>query len=243
MKKISNSDYKYDSIIDYDYQLYNSCEESGCNDEGICRCGVISDVQITKVDIDLFSESIYKSYYGNDKASIRNAQINTVIFGTGKELDIYTIDRILRIHKVWESYNWNINIVNGYYGQEISDITLDETIRQKIESCINTALDISEFDKRVEYLLNLEYGFILPELEGCRYSIVDIPKNEIKIGSEGHSKMVESKNLSHYKNYNGIKGIVLFNDKKHDKPYRLIDGYHRVISTNNLNVRVIKAEK
>lgn len=238
MKKLINSDYKYDSIVYYDYRTENSCSESGCDDEGICRCGVITDTEVTKVDIELFSESIYKAYHGNDKASKRDAQINTVLFGTGKELDIYTIDRILRIHKVWESYNWTIKVVGGYYGQEIGDVTLDETVRQKIESSINTALEISEFDKRVEYLLYLEYGYILPELEGCKYSIVDIPKSEIKIGSEGHSKKVESKDLTHYKDYNGIRGIVLSDGKK----YRLIDGYHR-ISTTNSYVRVIKAEK
>lgn len=243
MKNIINKDYKYDSIVDYDYGVENSCEESGCNDEGICRCGVIVDAKITKVNIELFTDTIYSSYYGDDKASKRDAQINTVLFGTGKELDIYTIDRILRIHKVWESYNWNIEVVGGYYGQEIDGVTLDETVRQKIESCVNTALEISEFDKRIEYLLNLEYGYILPELEGCKYSIVDIPKSEIKIGSDGHSKKVESKNLSHYKDYNGIKGVVLLSGKKHGKPYRLIDGYHRVTSTNTRNVRVIKAEK
>ena len=101
MKKLINSNYTYDSIVDYDYRTEYSCSQSGCDDEGICRCGVITDTEIKKIDISLFAETIYSTYYGDDKASKRDAQINTVLFGTGKELDIYTIDRILRIHKVW----------------------------------------------------------------------------------------------------------------------------------------------
>lgn len=239
MKNIINKDYKYDSIVDYDYDVENSCDESGCNDEGICRCSVIVDTEIKKVNIELFTDTIYSSYYGDDKASKRDAKINTVLFGTGKELDIYTIDRILRIHKVWEPYNWTIEVVGGYYGQEINGVFLDETLRQKLEHCINTALSIDSFDKRVEYLLKLEYGYILPELEGCKYSIAEIFRNDVQLGSINHYKKVEFENLDHYKNYNGIRGVVLFDGMK----YRLIDGYHRMLSTNLSYIKVIKAEK
>ena len=239
MKNLIDSYYSYNPIVQYNYEVKNSCQERGCNDEGICRCGVIVDAKVKNVDVTLLANTIYSSYYGDDKVYKRNYQINIVLFGTGEDLDIYTIDRILRIHKICDPYNWKISIFDGYYGQEIDGVYLDETLRKKLESCIYTALDIDNINQRVEYLLKLEYDYILPELEGCNYSVTEVSRNDVYLGNVNHCKKVKSENLDHYKNYNGIMGVVLADGSK----YRLIDGYHRMLSTNLSYVKVIKAEK
>lgn len=239
MSKLFDKDYRWDGSVDYDYQRETSCEESGC--DMICRCSVITDTEITKVDVSSMAESIYEKYFGDTKASKRDAQINTVLFGTGRDIDIYTIDRILRINKVWESHNWDIEVCGGYYGQEIEGVRLDNFFANKLEQDILKALSIEDINKRIEFLLELEYGYLLPEMAGRKYSIVEIPKDDIIMGSVEHYKKVESKDLKHYLDnvYNGIRGVVIPSDSK----YRLIDGYHRITSTKNAIVKVIKADK
>ena len=39
-------------IIDFDYNYEYSCEDSGCNSEGICRCGRIYEEKIKFVNIN-----------------------------------------------------------------------------------------------------------------------------------------------------------------------------------------------
>lgn len=239
MKKLISNDYIYEDIVKWNYRTEYSCQKSGCDDEGICRCGTIVDAGVEGVNVSKFTDSIYLAYYGNDKSTKRDAKINTILFGTGKELDIYTIDRILRINRIWDPINWELEIVGGYYGQEINSVKLKEGLSKKIEHELNKALEINNINDRIEYLLNLEYGYILDELKGCEYSIGEVFINNIKIGSKKHLEKVKSEKLDHYKGYNGIMGIVLFDGVN----YRLIDGYHRMTSNNKSYVKVIVAKK
>lgn len=120
-------------------------------------------------------------------------------------------------------------------------MSLDNSFANKLEQDILKALSIDDMNKRVEFLLELEYGYLLPEMEGRKYSIFEVTKSDVIMGSVDHYKKVESKDLSHYSdsNYTGIRGIVIPDGHK----YRLIDGYHRITSTKNAVVKVIKAEK
>ena len=235
--KIVNKSFQY--CTEYDYDSLTSCSENGCDDEGICRCSTIENAHIISVNITSMINDIYPSYFDKSLATKRNATINSILGGVSKEIDIYTIDRILRINKVYEPTNWEINVCGGYYGQEIDNIILEDSIARKLEEQIDEALSIIELTTRVEYLLKLEYGHILPSLQNCQYSVETIERDKIIFGNNNHYKKVNLKNIDHYSdnNYNSIRGIVL----KKDEEYRLIDGYHRCSSTNNKTIQLIVA--
>ena len=237
MIKIVGTNFIYHT--DYDYNDYRDCESYGCDEEGICRCGTIDDAHVISVKIPPMVNEIYENYFDNSLSTKRNSTINTILGGVSKEIDIYTIDRILRINKVYEPTNWEINVCGGYYGQEIDNIILEDSIARKLEEQIDEALSIIELTKRVEYLLKLEYGHILPSLQNCQYSVETIERDKIIFGNNNHYKKVNLKNIDHYSdnNYNSIRGIVL----KKDEEYRLIDGYHRCSSTNNKTIQLIVA--
>ena len=226
--------------LNYDYDSYRDCENHGCNDEGICRCCTIENAYVISVDIPSIVSEIYANHFDNSLATKRNSTINSILGGVSKEIDIYTIDRILRINKAYEPSNWEIQICGGYYGQEIDDIILENSIAQKIEDQINEALSIIDLTSRIEYLLKLEYGHILPELQGRQYSLETIERDSIIFGSDEHYRKVNTKNLDHYsdKNYQGIRGIALVKDGK----FRLIDGYHRCSSSENIKVNLLIAK-
>ena len=225
--------------VNYDYSDYRNCDAYGCDDEGICRCGTIENAHVLTVDIPSIVNEIYANHFDNSLATKRNSTINSILGGVSKEIDIYTIDRILRINKAYEPTNWEVQVCGGYYGQEIDDIILEDSVAQKIENQINEALSIIDLTSRIEYLLKLEYGNILPALQGRQYSLETVERDSIIFGSDEHYRKVNTKNLDHYsdKNYQGIRGIALVKDGK----FRLIDGYHRSSTSENIKIQLLIA--
>lgn len=232
--------------IDFkDYLLYNSesqynCDEYGCSQEDICRCSTIKKTTILEtLNLKEIVKKIYGHYFVNKKTIKRNNQINSILFGSTDDIDIYTIDRILRINKIWKSSTWFVNIVDGYYGEEIEGIRFNEVISNKIESQLNQAFDLIDLNKRIEYLLELEYGKVLPELKDKKFQLAVVNHSDIIFGSQSQREKVSKKNLEYYsdKNYDLIRGVVVKSDNK----WRLIDGYHRCFATNNKLVKVLIA--
>lgn len=223
----------------YDYDAHRDCGAHGCDEEGICRCETLENAHVVTVDIPSIGNKIYKSIFDNSLSSKRNSAINSILGGVSKEIDIYTIDRILRINKAYEPSNWEVQVCGGYYGQEIDDVLLENSVAQKIEDQINESLSIIDLTSRIEYLLMLEYGNILPALQGCQYSLETVERDSIIFGSDEHYRKVNTKNLDHYsdKNYDGIRGIALVKDGK----FRLIDGYHRSSTSENIKIQLLIA--
>jgi hypothetical protein len=223
----------------YDYDAYRDCGAHGCDEEGICRCETLENAHVVTVDIPSIVNEIYNSIFDNSLSSKRNSAINSILGGVSKEIDIYTIDRILRINKAYEPTNWEVQVCGGYYGQEIDDVLLENSVAQKIEDQINEALSIIDLTPRIEYLLMLEYGSILPALQGRQYSIETVERDSIIFGSDEHYRKVNTKSLDHYsdKNYTGIRGIALVKDDR----YRLIDGYHRSSTSENIKIQLLIA--
>jgi hypothetical protein len=225
--------------LNYDYNDYRNCDAYGCDDEGICRCGTIENAHVLTVDIPSIVNEVYANHFDNSLSTKRNSIINSILGGVSKEIDIYTIDRILRINKAYLPENWEVQVCGGYYGEEIDDIILENSIAQKIEDQIHEALSIIDLTSRIEYLLKLEYGNILPALQGRKYSIETVERDSIIFGSDEHYRKVNTESLDHYsdKNYAGIRGIALVKDGR----YRLIDGYHRSSTSENIKIQLLIA--
>jgi hypothetical protein len=228
--------FQYNGVyVEYNYN--NDCENYGCDEEGICRCGTIYDEHVESVDVSLLVKKIYDDFFEQGKAADRNNAINEILYGIGKDIDIYTIDRILRSYKIWEVENWNIEVEGGYYGQEVGDVTIKESIADKIEEELWIVFSLPTLKEKIEYLLKVEYGKILPEIADSNYESIVIDKDDIIFGVESHLKKVMKKDLDFYsdKKYNGIRGIV----KKSGDKWIVIDGYHRIFSTKFPKVKVL----
>lgn len=232
--------FQYNGVyVDYSYSY--DCESYGCDEEGICRCGSIHNEHVDSVDVSSIVKRIYDDFFEQGKAADRNNAINEVLYGVGKDIDIYTIDRIIRSYKIWENENWNIEVEGGYYGQEVGDVTIKESIADKIEEELLTVFSLPSLKEKIEYLLKLEYGKILPEIADSSYESIVIDKDDVIFGVEKHLKKVMKKDLDFYsdKNYNSIRGIV----KKSGDKWQVIDGYHRIFSTKFPRVKVLVAKK
>ena len=232
--------FQYNGVY-VDFSHSYDCESYGCDEEGICRCGSIHNEHVESVDVSLIVKKIYDDCFEQGKAATRNNAINEVLYGIGKDIDIYTIDRILRSYKIWENENWNIEIDGGYYGQETGDVTIKEAIADKIEAELWTVFALPTLKEKIEYLLKVEYGKVLPELSNCSYESIVIDKDDVIFGVEKHLHKVMKKDLDFYsdKNYSGIRGIVV---KSGDK-WRIVDGYHRIFTTKWPRLKVLAAIK
>jgi hypothetical protein len=238
-----NRNFYHSSGVECDYDTERHCEEYGCGD--YCRCSRIKNEKVVYVDVSAITKIIYDYYFDDSVSTVRNYKINNILFGTSKEVDIYTIDRVLRKNEIWKNKNWLIGVAQGYYGEEIQNVILETSFAEILENEIRKALSIEFFDKRIEYLLTLEYGSVLNKLENCSYEVIEIDKSDILFGSKLHSSEVSKKTLNHYsdRNYKGIRGIVLEEQGEHPLTLRLIDGYHRIHSTSGYKVKVIKAKR
>jgi len=231
---LSDINFNYSGGVQVNYNNEYDCESSFCDD--ICRCGRIVDEYINSVNIDTISRLVYEKLFNDDTNLDRNNKLNEILYGLGKELDIYTINRVFRVYEIWKGENWDIIISGGYYGEEIESIKLKFDISNEITKKFFEILKLNTLKEKIDHLLILEYGKIHKGSIGFNYesSVIDIDKIEFE--SKKHYNKVLEKDLTFYndRNYTGIRGIV----KKQGDRYIVIDGYHRLSATKFPKVKV-----
>lgn len=233
MIKLNKIDFNNNGV-EVDYIREYNCKSSGCGD--ICRCSSIVETRVEDINISLITDRVYYNIFDNSLSSKRSSIIDSLLLDTNTYIDLYTIDRAFRSRKLYLPNSWTVNISKGYYGEEIESVVVKPNIARDLEDILEKALSL-HLRERIEYLLILEYGYILPELANKNYKIITVSKSDIIFGSNIHLKKVIKKDLNHYSDnrYHGIRGIVI---KKGEK-YKLIDGYHRCFASIRDEVEVI----
>lgn len=208
MDKIIINNINLDSFISIDYR-YTPCH---CNEE-ICRCAEIIDERIIEI-----------KYFDIIDFLIKKFNIKTAI-------DKYCFNRICMINKIYSPDRYYIDIINGYYGQEIDGIYIKEKYLTKIISEFNKMLSMTDIEK-IKHLLTLEYGFILDRINNYnKVNIIECDISKIILGNENYYRKINSDSVDNYKDYDGITCLCELKDDK----YRIIDGYHRLLSVCNMN--------
>lgn len=235
------NNFKY--CVDYTDNGYHSCGESGCHDEGICRCYKIDEIIIESVDVTSITEKIFEQLFSNDIQHKREKDITSILYDYDIDLiNKYSIDRILTINKVWDINNWEGESCSGYYGDEVGDILLSGVVFKKVVNDINSILELESLEDKIDYLLKLEYGFILDEIKGRKYSVKAVNIEDIDFAQSKHLKKVLNKDTDYYSDSNylrdSIRGIAYWNGNK----WTLVDGYHRLSSTKFPKARIIAIE-
>jgi hypothetical protein len=223
---IKDIDFQY--YLNVDYETVYDCENFGCTD--ICRCSEIRNEKVLSINKKDVINRIYEYYFDDSLESIRNSKIDSIIGDISTEIDIYSIDRILSIHKINNNDNWDISKTNGYYGEEIEEITLNIDIQKDLDN----AFKLYTLKDRMEYLLKLEYNYLLDDIIDKNYSIEEIDIELLDFPQKSHLRKI-SKEKSLYENYDLIFGITIFKNNR----YKLIDGYHRCSETKNKKIKVI----
>lgn len=213
--ELRNYNFIYCNGTDYDYDSEYDCDSYGC--DSICRCRRIYNARLESIpDLEDFVISNYK----------------------GSDLDLYCIERIYAINGFYDKYNWEVTHGGGYYGEEIYGVMFNNCSKAFDE--IQKLLELSDNTQKIEYVLNLEYGYKLDSILNKKWTLKEIPFADIVFGAEDHYYKLNKKMVDRYAFRKLLaKGVVT----KHEDKYRVIDGYHRLSTGNkNENVTVIVGE-
>jgi len=207
LEKFSKYDWQY--VVDVDYDTDHDCHAGGCTEEGICRCGRITNARIEGL---------------SHKAAIQ--PIINALIDAHTDLQAYCIDRVVRSHlNTLDDFAWEINIGRGYYGQEIDSVSLEET-----DSIINVVRDLLKLEtdkERIFHALKAEYGRVLPKLEGLdSWTIEELPLKKVLLPQREYQKKLSTQQIKMYETWWLPRGLVL----AENNGYRVIDGYHRTQS-------------
>lgn len=234
-----NNDFR--SIVDYESSGYNDCENSGCVDDEICRCYTIEDAYVTdKINIYDIVNKALNNLSPNGISKKRNDKLN-LIFPNDDVLDKYGIYRLSTIHKLWNHNLYSVEITGGYYGQEIGDITLDESVFEKWSADCTEFYSMDGMKERLFFLLEKEYGEVLPNLIDLTPQIKTIDFNDIdwKSVNPNHINKIKKESCPYYESkYNLPRGIV----RKMGEKYQLVDGYHRILKCSEPTFQVYSFE-
>ncbi len=141
--------------------------------------------------------------------------------------DAYCLDRILSINGFRNADSFYIDIGDGYYGQELDGVYLN--MEGYVNKQILEMLALPSITKKIEYVLKLEYGYLLDCVKDREWEIKKVYEDELSFGQCDHYQKLNKNVCLEYENYPYAKGICIPSENK----YKVIDGYHRLSSTES----------
>jgi hypothetical protein len=144
--------------------------------------------------------------------------------GSYNELEIYFIERVLVLNKIYNHKFWDISIRGGgKFGEEVGTAKLRTHVAAMVSAQICEVLMLRSLSNRVKYLLTLEYGYMLPSLASRTWSLEKVNKDAMVFRNRNRFERLDRTMVELYKTYPFPRAICILEDSK----YRVIDGYHR----------------
>lgn len=201
-------DVRYD--VDLKYDTDYDCEQYGCDNEGICRCGSISNPRILSVNSWVIA---------NHFADL------------GDPLQHYAIERYCaRL----ETDDFKIDWSHSYYGDEIDSVELNDSVKQKIVDIKNL-----QGTDLIEFALKNEYGDVLPQYRNRTWGYIQKAPFEPIILGKTDRRDINKDRIEFYKSNIGngdqYKPVLLC--ELHEQIFRVIDGYHRYMAIKELGIK------
>lgn len=196
-------------VEDYEYDR-TSCT-GRCDD--YCRCTRIIDAQVKKIGAPL--SSVY----------LRTKKVDAGYWESGtvrvqSVIEQYAIDRLFRIHKLYDTDNWELKISGGYYGEECDGSQPLDHVRNAFERDVLACLDMPLLDV-VKFLLEKEYDTMHKSIEHVTHAeIVELDPRGLT-RQEEHFSRAKREAKDSYGLTDGIPVGIVYEGS------RLIDGYHR----------------
>ena len=194
----------------------------------------VTNVTIKNVRMNDIVERLYSHL--DPRNNLRDPVINMTFqslpteirkkIGTSMLIFRYCIHRVLTHYGIYLDKNWNSYVVDDYYSQEVSDIRLKPELATTINEFLQSISKLSD-DKKIEAVLKLEHGRLIPIATGKHWIIKEINSDHLVFTNKALLVrcIEEAKTSSYLKGYNLPRGLCY---KVSDTEYRVIDGYHRL---------------
>jgi len=214
-----NRNYNYYGVdIDYDRN------SSNCSCGDYCRCSVITNAKINDIDERYIKSGIIKDICKEFKKETQN------------EIFLYCVERVLACGKFGEKDYYDINVSNGYYGEEIRSIDF-----QNADAVSNNLISLFKIKKPIDwvkFVLEIEYGFLLDDIKNSKKVIlIEAMKDNLIVPNETYATKLNKEKIQeyddHHRNYPiGIYRAVGFEGMDKNRTivphkYNIMDGYHR----------------
>jgi len=138
----------------------------------------------------------------------------------------YCIERIFRFGGGYDICNWIPRTAPGYHGHEVIGASMGLSVIRRIQHHVDMLFEMNDAE-RMEYVLDIEYGKLLPQLIDANWRVAKMSSKDIIIRQEKYYKSGLQKSI--LKTYNEhcycLPIGVCFDSG--DELYRLIDGHHR----------------
>lgn len=198
--------------FDYDYDVYRACENGAdCCRYDFCRCGVIQNARILKLP-----SNILETYMDEFRPPLKEKSPKKYTVTKKQpwsDLEMYCLDRLFIINQMYDLNKYRVYATGGYYGEEIGGVNIeDSTFRADVNKMLNMP-----DNEKIRFVLNREYGYLLPELEKADFVIEEINYADI-LPPDDYRRTVGDCELR-----SAIIGVY----KRLGDKYRIIDGHHR----------------
>lgn len=203
----THQDFHYSVEVDYDVRY--DCHDSGCDEDGICRCGVIENASV-------------KEFY---PGSIMD-WLGSTMPKDASDLDQYLLERLVKLTVRTEMFE--VTTCGGYYGEEIDSVMIDTGTQayQEFARKIEAFNRLTSTTEQVQMILTLEYGYLLPEIAAIEeWDVLNLPIKQVHADDGVLSRISKEIAQGYIANppSHGIRGVVV----PRGDGYRLVDGFHR----------------
>lgn len=207
---------RYYFAIDYDT---TPCK--GCDD--YCRCGQIinATIKTSNIELDKLVDLIRITL--NSMTTHKKPKIRAGVTYTPTKIEKYCIERLFSIYKLYDTNNYDIKTVSGYYGEEIGAVTPKD-----FDNITNDIKHILCFDNeidKIKFILNKEYGHLLDIIDASTQVVIKHVCASELYKNDNYFSRIKKSDCNYKLNNNLPIGVVYENNNS----YRLIDGYHRTI--------------
>lgn len=196
------------------------------------QMAIVTEVKITSIRLDDIVEYVYERL--DPKNNLREPPVRTAFdalpeerkkaLATSMFIYRYCIHRILTHFKVYKNDNWLYHLSDDYYAQDVSSITLKPSIATEVDRCLKHMVPLRDKHK-IEFVLELEFKRVLPDLRGKEWSITNVPYDDLLFTNKTlYEKCLES-DTEYLQKYRLPRGLCIRNS---DGKFRVIDGYHRL---------------
>lgn len=199
--------------VDVSYSRSYNCEGEGC--ACICRCSTIEDAKVESVSLSTGMFSIFEpKETKHNPPKVRNVKYKPTA------VELYCLDRLLRIHKAYDAALYTPRIVGGYYGQETDGADFEGSNQLQVDAAemVNLSSDI----EKIKFVLLKEYTHILDLIKDTTDVVIE-ELNPSKILKNDDYAIRVKNNQKKYEFAEGLPVGVVYRG-------RLIDGYNRFAS-------------
>ena len=153
--------------VEYDCHTSND----NCQCDSICRCSVITQTKVTD------ASRVVPSIMGELPKKM-------------SAIHRYAIGRICTFCELWRTDLYDVEVGNGYYGQEVTGISIDPAVRKRFEELVGQFTELKDPTEITLELLREEYGFILNCVKNAKFSIKPVEVLTINCGQDNHYRRV-----------------------------------------------------